>query len=1266
MATIAFNVFLLIIFQSLLINFGSAVVFITVSEDGVNNEDCIQQPQMHCKTLDYALIEVSKALDLTGDVTIIVQYSHGIDSININYSFHLNITVLGVGQPTLSCNKQEDYLHFRALDSISNVTILFDGIEFSGCNGFWSNITKEWITGYAFINFEMVSLTDMVITHSSDVVFASNEQVFISHCDFHSNNYHYGVLYFSVLNNTVNHKWNVSNNTIINSHFIGNIGTAIEGTPVGTIGGTIYLLENKNFSFSLLISYCEFKQNHYNTVSELISEIGMLIDSTKLGTFYMIIEHSTFADAQGGFASNMIFVNMITSYLTKFSTNVTLNTFANNTLTHVGSLTSVSLYQSVIPSAMITYEYNNVSNNVGRALKITCSNNTFPTTVTIKESNFIQNNADGGIIYIHNYNSQQSNDLFTVNISNVLVSENVIRLTSDGVVSIANANMGISNSSFVRNTGTALYLVDTHLFVSGEIQFIKNAGLNGGGMAMYGKSDILANEADVVFYGNIALYGGGAYIQLSSDSQNAPDFCKRFLDDNCDFVFTFLHNGASSSGYNVFFEQIDLPECVNTYLQHCLNISDDDAFGFASCTVEIVGIYGNQENSSALKVFPGQNIIINSTVIDAFQHKSSCVSTVFLQCHNEVINCRGSDGQLIQLEGPTLVTLGLSPYTSDIKLLAPLNVTNITFNTPSLRFKCDYTEQYTVYLDIVPCPLGFTYNETLCACQCAFKNHDGFLCSVPRGMACVAKGYWLGLINDGPEKGNVPVIARCRYFYCQQSTNPCPDTIGQDASSYVLVGPAENDQCQSNHGGITCASCREGATFSFEGILCIDNAECKPWQPYLLLLFVIGFQFILAYLLQLFLTIQTANGIGFLFGPLFFIATINTFPFAYYEEYYHLKTVISVYSSFLLLNMEVFGLIKWCFFSSFSALDNYSFHYLGPLIVAMVMITTILIARKCPKLQSKLCVQPLKAICLLLLQSFWSLSDTSIRILQSEKFVGVDHFRVALQPNLRYFEGNHIILTIISIIVGLIILYPLTLLLLFAPIISKKISLHRFQPLLDMFQSSYKDTFRWYPGVYMIGWLTIIAARQETIAMQTVLAIMLAMFFILQPYSAKWLNIANSLLLFDLFVIDALLNEQNNPNYEYSETLWVKPIFIFLIYLLTILPLIYIILILVGIIFVRFNLHHRLKNFWSRLTVAAKRGKSSQYSDEDIEQYSRSPNQSIQQSIKEAAQHISRQLVEVAEDVKPPSVDDAEYREPLISVMQEQEEQQRSNSYGSN
>lgn len=454
-----------------------------------------------------------------------------------------------------------------------------------------------------------------------------------------------------------------------------------------------------------------------------------------------------------------------------------------------------------------------------------------------------------------------------------------------------------------------------------------------------------------------------------------------------------------------------------------------------------------------------------------------------------------------------------------------------------------------------------------------------------------------------------------------------------------------------------CANCRYGASFTFEGINCIDNAECQPWQPYLLLVLVILFQLILAYVIQLFLSIQTMCGIGFLSGPLFYLAVINTFPFPYFQNYYHLKTLISVFTSTYLLNMEVFGQIEWCFFSSFTSLENYAFHFLGPLIVALVLLTTVLIARKCPKLQDILHVSPLQAISMLLLMSFWSLSDTSVRILQAAHLPGVGHARVALQPNLPYFTGIHIPLAILSILIGVFIVYPFALLLLLAPFVSRKISLYRIQPLLDQFQSSYGDNFRWYPAVYMIGWLIIVSARDETLVLQTVLAIMLSMFFILRPYTTKWMNIANTFLLFDLVLVDALLTEHNNPYYDYTEQLWVKPVFAFLIYLLTILPLLYIIMGTIWIALMRFKITDYVKK------VVSNRKSSSAIHDydkdpilppnNDTPELFSSTSLNINQQVQSTSRNtkkVSRQMIQLTESAD-------EYCEPLVVLLQEEERQ---------
>ena len=75
--------------------------------------------------------------------------------------------------------------------------------------------------------------------------------------------------------------------------------------------------------------------------------------------------------------------------------------------------------------------------------------------------------------------------------------------------------------------------------------------------------------------------------------------------------------------------------------------------------------------------------------------------------------------------------------------------------------------------------------------------------------------------------------------------------------------------------------------------------------------------------------------------------------------------------------------------------------------------------------------------------------------------------------NLRFLQGKHIALVMVSTLFALFYIIPLTLLLLFAPVLqrahSKKIVrlVQRLKPLLDAFQGPYKDRFHWWPRLVL-------------------------------------------------------------------------------------------------------------------------------------------------------------------------------------------------------
>ena len=250
-----------------------------------------------------------------------------------------------------------------------------------------------------------------------------------------------------------------------------------------------------------------------------------------------------------------------------------------------------------------------------------------------------------------------------------------------------------------------------------------------------------------------------------------------------------------------------------------------------------------------------------------------------------------------------------------------------------------------------------------------------------------------------------------------------------------------------------------------------------------------------------------------MYGPLFFIAVLRLIPFGYYKEYVQLKFTVSIFQSVLLLNLEIFGEIPWCFFSNINPLLNYSLHFLGPFIIAVVLLSTVVLARYYPRQFLSLQSSPVQAICLLILLSFWSISDTCIQLLKpTTTLSGVKGWRVALQPNIQYLKDPyHIVTWIISTFLLVFLLVPFILLLFLSPLLRRKFNLTRIQPLLDAFQLCYDDKFRWYSGVYLLSWIIL------NINMPYYVIILVAvgtLHFMIQPYKYRWLNIVDTLLLY--------------------------------------------------------------------------------------------------------------------------------------------------------
>ena len=1138
-------------------------ITIYVQEDGIDQSECMEgNESIPCHTLSYILNQINNRSNDTFNGTNISVYVYITYSQEITNLSHIqllvNLYLIGVDNPIFVFGSRSHYI-FR--------------LQGGGCFYTENIIFYEiWVALYSIVT---VSFNKCIFT-SGNSSLADTEGLYIayiynltiSNCLFRNNDAHSELILIID---------NVFNVVISGSEFYQNKVQAylisIGFEQVHNLNISNCLFRNNDARSDLIvigyvlnvkISGCEFYQNKGQIHHIWIGAIGQVHNLTISNCFFHNNDvESNFIEIED--VSNVeisgceFYQNKGQSFLILIGNEQVHNVAISNCLFHnndaesnfieIENVSNVEIsgcefYQNrgqdhlIVTYLIYLFDMDNCSiydNDMKDAI-FHLEKSITDSMLTITNCLFSNNTSGGNILEI------MSDTLYMSNInliSNKMkrVEYSIIRITSI-LLSYGQYNMNISNINFINNTGTGLKLKEVTVYFN-NITFYNNTGVYGGGMSLYHTRIYLTGP--LIFESNTALFGGAVYIATADIYVRA--YCTTFQQ------IAFSSNFAGRFGADVFIEDgfsvsdiiyYTFP-CINHTIPHYVpnDVSGDHIIsGPYNITI-------NPQSNSTITLFPGQKLTYSATVTDYFGNWTSCLVNIMLQCGNDF--CAH-----VQLTGETQSLLSTSNFTTN--LYFTFNVDHHDYSI-KLRFLCLDTnaEAYT-NVNLTTCPLGYVFQTPPKSqpiqgtCECVDISDD-VQCDFVLGVACIRHGYWVGKINaDNALEDTLIDTAPCQYPYCKTDLPPCPIILSQ---TYTKLPITQDEQCNGLYGGLLCRSCREDAVFSFEAVNCIPSSNCKPWQPYVTLVLVVVFQLVLGFGIVIVLKASFKTGIGHLYGPLFFIAVLRLVPFGYYKEYVQLKFTVSIFQSVLLLNLEVFGKIPWCFFSNINPLLNYSLHFLGPFIIAVVLLSTVLLARYYPRQFLSLQSSPVQAICLLILLSFWSVSDTCIQLLKPITTLnGVKGWRVALQPNLQYLKDPyHIVTWIISTVLLIFLLVPFILLLFLSPLLRRKFNLTCIQPLLDAFQSCYDDRFRWYSGVYLLSWI-ILNINMPYYVMEIILIAVGTLHFMIHPYKYQWLNIVDTLLLVDLIML-AFFTSVDSPTSIHKETVLIS-------YILVVLPLTYI------------------------------------------------------------------------------------------------------------
>lgn len=180
------------------------------------------------------------------------------------------------------------------------------------------------------------------------------------------------------------------------------------------------------------------------------------------------------------------------------------------------------------------------------------------------------------------------------------------------------------------------------------------------------------------------------------------------------------------------------------------------------------------------------------------------------------------------------------------------------------------------------------------------------------------------------------------------------------------------------------------------------------------------------------------------------------------------------------------------------------------------MLGILVIALKC-KPQTR---ESWPFLVIIIMISFWTLGSLAIEALIPIYLHGVSEARIFYKPDSVYLSGTHIAMWLAAVVVLVILVCFVSVTVIFSSVKSNHMRL-----ILNEFHSNYREKCRWYSCVYFISWtlLKLTALYSDYLAFQAIMAAITLMHVFVQPYSKKWFNYVDSVLLFSVLLVSSYI-----------------------------------------------------------------------------------------------------------------------------------------------
>ena len=1083
-----------------------SVSSLNIRIDGDNGNDSIEclieQSQSSCQSLKYVADTISNTSNITIEIiSPTLSLQGGVIFTDIN-----GLTINGQGN-SITCNNGSIFYGSSGIvfNKCSNVKLNTFTIEHCGLLYDKEQVYYERQSVLFYqcndfnvskVNFSNNNGYGLVLKDSGGYIL----QNIFSNNSMKSNRTGGGGLYIFKYNECFN------SITIIGSQFINN--------SAATIGGALHMDLHTCANFFLSIIGSNFIGNTAGTAGGAIGFILQRINCYYNGTI------------PTGFHISLSSIN-VTNNMAKFGGGVAIQIFhnanwANAKDKHINfQFCHFTGNKAVVSSAV---DINGRSQKIYQSLRM---------TIRFEECYFIANMAG-----VHKHQQQLRGKLFKATL-----------FASDAILNLA-------TNIFANNTGSALYAVNTHVYIGRHVhmRFLNNTGDQGGAI-------FLAEESVMKFYkalsliefsNNKALMGIGGAIYTQSLINVHEGTCFVYHNNEYSNIrFQFNNNNAIGGfGHDIFASTLE--PCFQLYGCNTSTLFTSGKIGkfnFTSSSPPPVATapFTLSINEKELVPYPGipYNMILTQK--------------------------DGLDNDITNLQLFPLYATLQNKHNSSMKIELTHSIANnyITILKGTVGDKAtlllqttEYSARLFINITLYQCPPGYTFQTD--TCHCNGNYYYGILhCLEDNNAAVIDTGLWAGYIGEKFATADC-VTSLCDY-------NNSNSTKHGDHILPLNYSLLNDHVCALHRNGVLCGSCITGYTTYLHSpsYHCGESTHCQYGPLLYIVSEIIPITGI--FLVILFFNINLTSGA--LYSFIFYSQIVNNhYGNTIYQSYN--GPLIYLFHAFKIIygifDLEIFEIdqLSFCLFKDATIMDLMLIKYLTTLYALLLIIITILVLKFnsfhcCIKLCHKCGRRNIRGSIVNALNAFLVLCYfhclvITLHILVPSYVMGENEIRLKTVPlyngGMSYMSGDHLKYVTPAIICVMVIILPPPIILLSEPLLVRvsgvlnirrnaiTYTLHRLRmklkPFLDSFQGCFKDNCRCFAGLFFLYRIILVLIPiyltdenfWSIMTKETLILCILFLHYLYAPFQKKFHNHIKSLLLINLILINTLQFAPLNSN----------------------------------------------------------------------------------------------------------------------------------------